>query len=131
MMEFNLKDILEEDFEVEYEDELDDIIQEYAICGDTIETDDGDEITVWCYDDSIDQLFDDYGIEIGKELNVEKVFDYDDDYNPVGLEYGDYIRTFELIQDDNIYLVKTYCCYNGCSADEGFAIFAIELKEEE
>ena len=104
------------------------IVNEYVICRDTIENEYG-QIELWCYDDDLARLFYDSGIGVGKSFNIEKVFNYDDNYNPVGLNYGDYIETVELKQNGKSYLVPVYCAYNGVGADYAFAIFEATKKE--
>ena len=104
------------------------IIREYDICTDTIENEYG-EIELWCYDDDLASLFYDSGIGVGTSSNVEKEFKYDEYYNPVGLNYGDYIETVELKQNEKTYLVPVYCAYNGVGADYAFALFEATKKE--
>ena len=130
-MRFELENILKRMSDKEYEqwnEFVESLICEYTICTDTIEID-GHEIELWCYDSDLEDLFYDHGIEVGKALNVEKTFDYDEDFQPIGLDYGDYIETRELVQNGKTYLVPIYCAYNGSSCDYGFAIFKVEKGE--
>lgn len=122
--------ILKNDEEEALWDEfIDGLIEKYSLCTEIREID-GHEIELWCYDEDLAELFSDFGIGVGKSSNVEKVFNYDDDYNPVGLDYGDYIETVELHQNGNTYLIPVYCAFNGCGADYAFAIFEAEKKGE-
>ena len=105
------------------------LIGKYTLATDTIEVD-GRTIKVWCYDDDLATLFDDNGIGVGRSFNVEKVFNYNEDYEPVGLDYGDYIETVELHQNGNTYLVPVYCAFNGCGCDYAFAIFEAKKAEK-
>ena len=131
-----MKFILEHMFEYYTDDDYEkwdkftnNLIQEYTLCTDVIEIDDH-EIELWCYDADLEQLFNDYGIDVGEAFNIEKTFNYDEYYEPVGLDYGDYIETRELIQNGKTYLVPVYCAYNGNGADYAFAIFEATKKEE-
>ena len=126
-MKFNLENIFTDGIEDELDEYVNEIIEEYGIC--TYDVDDGD-LEVWCYDDDLAELFDDFGIGIGKVVRSEKVFDYDEDtYEPVGLDYDDYIETVELHQNGKTYLCRAYCAYNGVGADYAFALFDIEKGE--
>ena len=127
-MKFELENIFKKEIKEEWSAFVDSIIDEYTINA-TMVTVDNHDIAVWCYDDDLSQLFTDSGIGIGKVIEVNRVFDFDDDYEPVGLDYGDYIETVELHQNGNTYLCKTYCAYNGCGADYAFALFDIEKVE--
>jgi hypothetical protein len=123
---FVLKTDEEED---KWNEFIDNLIKEYNLCTEIREID-GHQMELWCYDDDLATLFYDFGIGVGNSFNVEKVFNFDDEYNPIGLDYGDYIETVELHQNGNTYLVHTYCAYNGCGADYAFAIFELEKKGE-
>lgn len=113
-----------------WDESINALIEEYNICTDIRETDNTDyAMELWCYDDDLARLFTDNGIGVGKSFNVEKQFKVDDDYNPVGLEYGDYIESVELHQNDYVYLVPVYCAYNGCGADYAFALFEMTKGE--
>lgn len=101
------------------------ICDEYQINVCTVETEDGDELEVWCWDSDLEELLDDSDIEVAGFVDEEKVFDYDDDYNPVGLDYGDYIRTAILIQDGEEYRVREYCVFNGVGAENALAIMSL------
>lgn len=101
---------------------IDDLIKEHNLCTEVIEIDEH-QIELWCYDEDLSQLFNESGIGLGKSSNVEKVFNFNEDYEPVGLDYGDYIETVELKQNGNTYLVPVYCAFNGVGADYAFAIF--------
>ena len=125
-MKFELENIFKDGIEDEWDAYVDKIIDEYSICVDNRTT----GLELWCYDDDLTQLFTDYGIGIGKVVDFAKQFDFDDDYQPVGLDYGDYIETVELHQNGNTYLCRAYCGYNGGSADYAFALFDIEKKGE-
>ena len=127
-MKLNLEDILKYG-----EDALDellcDIVEEYNINADIVHVDGRNE-EVWCYDDDLTELFSDSGIGIGKVVHFENKFDFDEDtYEPVGLDYDDYIETVELHQNGNTYLCKAYCAHNGVGADYAFALFDIERGE--
>lgn len=129
-MEFNLENIFTDGIEDEWDEYVDEIIEEYDINAVKIEIDDH-EIEVWCYDDDLANLFDDFGIGLGKVVKVENVFEYDEDtYEPVGLDYGDYIETIELHQYGKTYLCRAYCAHNGVGADYAFALFDIEKVEK-
>ena len=128
-MKFDLENIFTDGIEEEWDEYVTEISKEYNICVDEREID-SHRRELWCYDDDLATLFDDFGIGLGKSFNVEKVFNFDDDYEPVGLDYGDYIETVELHQNGNIYLVPVYCAYNGCGADYAFALFEAEKKGE-
>ena len=129
-MTFNLEDLFktgDEDF-LEWNRFVDDLIKKYNLCtGDR--TINEELIELWCYDDDLAKLFSDFGIGIGMSFNVEKVFKVDNNYQPVGLNYGDYIETVELIQNGNVYHVPVYCAYNGTGADYAFALFEAEKGE--
>lgn len=112
---------------------LDDLNKEMvqAICDEsqinvcTVETEDGDEIEVWCWDSDLEDLFDESDIEVLGFTDEERVFDHNDDYEPVGLHYGDYIRTAILMQDGVEYRVKEYCAFNGVGAENALAIMSL------
>lgn len=127
-MEFNLSNIFTDGIEEEWDEYVDKIIEDYNINAVKIDID-NHKVEVWCYDEDLAQLFNDFGIGIGKVVELNKVFDFDEDYQPVGLDYGDYIETVELKQNGNIYLVKAYCANNGCGADYAFALFDVEKGE--
>ena len=127
-MKFDLENIFKKHSDEEYDKWkklCDDLIEEYWICVDTIEID-GHEIELWCYDDDLSALFTENGIGLGRSFNVEKVFNFDEDFQPVGLDYGDYIETVEFKQNGNTYFVPVYCADNGCGADYAFALFEAE-----
>lgn len=127
--DFILENIFEDSIKEEWNEYIDSVIDEYTINATRIKVDDH-EIEVWCYDDDLATLFDDFGINIGKVVHCENVFDYDEDtYEPVGLNYGDYIETVELHQYEKTYLCKAYCAHNGCGADYAFALFDIKRIE--
>lgn len=125
-MKFELENIIKDDFT---DSLIDSLIEEYTLCVDRRDIK-GHEIELWCYDDDLTRLFTDSGIGIGKSTDVKKEFKYDEDYEPIGLEYGDYIETVELHQNGNTYLVPVYCAYNGSGADYAFAIFEAEKEEK-
>ena len=127
-MKFELENIFKDGIEDEWDAYVDSIIDEYTINAVKITIDDH-EIEVWCYDEDLVELFTDFGIGIGKVINFSKKFDFDDDYEPVGLDYGDYIETVELHQNGKTYLARTYCAYNGVGADYAFALFDVEKGE--
>lgn len=127
-MKFELENIFKQGIEDEWDEYVDSIIKEYNICVDTRIIDDHKK-ELWCYDEDLAELFNDFGIGLGMSSKVEKVFKFDEDYQPVGLDYGDYIETVELKQNENTYLVPVYCAYNGCGADYAFAIFEAEKGE--
>ena len=132
-MKFDLENVFRNCSDEEYDewDEfIDDLVEDYTLATDTIEIDDH-EIELWCYDDDLATLFDDNGIGVGRSFNVEKVFNYNEDYDPVGLDYGDYIETVELHQNGNTYLVPVYCAFNGVGADYAFALFEAEKAKKE
>ena len=128
-MKFELENIFKDGIEEEWDEYVDEIIDEYNINAVKIDID-GHELEVWCYDDDLATLFDDFGIGIGKVVHFENKFDFDEDtYEPVGLDYDDYIETVELKQNGKTYLCKTYCAHNGVGADYAFALFDIERGE--
>ena len=127
-MKFELENIFKDGIEEEWDKYVNEIIKEYTIC--TYDVDDGD-LEVWCYDDDLATRFSDFGIGIGKTVHMAKQFNFNDDYEPVGLDYDDYIETVELHQNGNTYLCKTYCANNGCGADYAFALFDIEKVKGE
>lgn len=98
-------------------------VDEYGINTSEVELANGNLISVWCWDGSLDTLLNDFGIKIGKRYNKEKVFDFNEDYEPVGLDYNDYIETVELIQNGISYFYPVYCAYNGVGAEDAIAIF--------
>lgn len=129
-----MKLILEDMFTKQYypafrkwNNKLKNIAKEYYICIDTTENEYG-EIELWCYDDDLARLFHDSGIGLGNTSNVEKIYKYDGNFQPLGLHYGDYIETIELKQNGKTYLVPVYCAYNGIGADYGMAIFEATKK---
>lgn len=85
---------------------------EYNLCG----SDEG----YYCYDSDMEEMFNDNDIGLGERINIEHEFAYNDDYEPIGFDYGDYLYTQELIQNGVIYYCKVYGVYNGCSVDMGF-----------
>lgn len=110
----------------EWNNYLDDIVWKYridTICSIKI----GDSrIETWCLDGNLEQLFADFGIEVGKVIHAVKKFDYDEvTYEPIGLNYGDLIETVELHQNGETYLCDAYCVNNGCGAEYAFALFEI------
>ena len=127
-MKFELENIFKDGIEEEWDAYVDGIIDEYTINLTRVDVDDH-EVEVWFYDSDLEMLFDDFGIEVGEVVHKEKTFDYDENYEPVGLDYEDYIETVELKQNGKTYLCKTYCAYNGCGADTAFALFDIERGE--
>lgn len=105
-------------------------VEEYEINTSEVELSDGNLIIVWCWDDSVDTLLIDSGIKIGGRYNKEKEFNFDEDYEPVGLDYNDYIETVELIQNGISYFYPIYCAYNGCGAEDAIAIFnPVEIEK--
>lgn len=126
-MKFDLENIFKKEIEDEWDAFVDSIIDEYTINAVKITIDDH-KIEVWCYDEDLAQLFNDSGIGIGKVTELNKVFNFNDDYEPVGIDYGDYIETVELHQNENTYLCRAYCAYNGVGADYAFALFDIEKR---
>ena len=99
------------------------LVQRYQINETSVTLEDNSEILVWCWDGDLDTLFDDSDITVGKIFNREKEFNFDENYNPVGLEYNDYIETLELLQDGLFYYFPVYCAYNGVGAENAIAIF--------
>lgn len=127
-MKFELENIFTDGIEEEWDEYVDKIIEDYNINAVKIDID-NHKIEVWCYDEDLAHLFNDFNICVGKTIHCEKIFDFDDDYQPIGLNYGDYIETVELHQNGNIYLVRAYCVNNGFGADYAFALFDIEKGE--
>lgn len=126
-MRFDLENIFTDRIE-EWDEYVNEVIDKYNIC--TYAVDDGN-LEVWCYDDDLATLFNDFGIGVGKVVHLGKRFDFDEDtYEPVGLDYNDYIETVELYQNGKTYLCKAYCAHNGVGADYAFALFDIERVEE-
>lgn len=128
-MKFELENIFRKGIEDEWNTYVDAIIKDYNINAVTMDID-GHEVELWCYDDDCAELFSDYSIGLGRTIDFAKKFDFDVDYQPVGLDYGDYIETTELKQNGNTYLCKVYCAHNGVGADYAFALFDIEKKGE-
>ena len=125
LMRFKLENIFKNEIADEWDEYVENLIKEYNLCVDYRIIDDH-KIELWCYDEDLAELFKDFDIGLGVSSKVEKVFNFDEDYQPVGLDYGDYIETVELKQNGNTYLVPVYCAYNGCGADYAFAIFEAE-----
>ena len=125
-LKFELENIFKDGIEDEWDVYVNEVANEYCICVDNHTT----EFELWCYDDDLAQLFTDFGIGIGRTVDFAKKFDFDADYQPLGLEYGDYIETTELKQNGNTYLCRVYCAHNGVGADYAFALFDIERKIE-
>lgn len=115
MKKLNLKNITEE--------KTKEICKEYQINVCEVFLDNDETIIVWCCDGDFESLLIDSNIEVGNPYNIEKTFDYDEDYEPVGLEYNDYIETRELIQDGVSYYFPVYCAYNGSGAEDAIAIY--------
>lgn len=115
MKQLKLKDLTKENTR--------ELIKEYNINECEVTLKDNSKILVWCWDSDLDTLFDDLVITVGQTVNKEKEFNFDDNYNPVGLNYNDYIETLELIQDGVTYYVSVYCAYNGVGAENALAIF--------
>jgi len=129
-MEFILENIFTDGIEDEWDEYVDKVIDEYNINAVKIDIDDH-EIEVWCYDEDLAELFSDFGIGIGKVVDFAKEFNFDEDtYEPVGLDYNDYIETVELHQYGKTYLCRAYCAHNGVGADYAFALFDIEKVEK-
>ena len=127
-MKFKLENIFKNEIEDKWDMYIDNLIEEYGLCVEHREID-GHRVELWCYDADLEALFYDFNIDIGNQrYNIQKEFDYDDNYEPSGLNYGDYIETIELIQYGNIYYVPVYCAHNGYGADYGIAIF--EARKE-
>ncbi len=82
----------------------------------------------YCLDSDLEELFTNSNIEIGESLFIAKKFDFNDDYEPVGCMYGDYLETVELIQNGITYLCQAFCEFNGCSADYSLALENVYLK---
>lgn len=118
-MKFELENIFKYCLEEEWNSYVDEIIREYNICVDDKTT----GLELWCYDDDLAELFTDFGIGIGKVVGFGKEFNFDKDYQPVGLTYGDYIETVELHQNGKTYECNAYCAHNGVGADYAFALF--------
>lgn len=128
-MKFELENIFKDGIEEEWDEYVDEMIDVYNINAVKVDID-GHELEVWCYDDDLANLFYDFGIGIGKVVDFENKFDFDEDtYEPVGLDYDDYIETVELKQNGKTYLCKTYCAHNGVGADYAFALFDLERGE--
>ena len=125
-MKFELENIFKDGIEDEWDEYVDKIIKEYNICVDDNTTD----FELWCYDEDLAELFNGFGIGVGKVVGFEKEFNFDDDYQPAGLCYGDYIETVELHQNGHIYECRVYCAHNGVGADYAFALFDMEKKGE-
>ena len=105
------------------------LIDEYQINVCEVILEKGETIEVWCRDGDYENLLIDSDISVGKTYNRKKEFIFDDDYEPVGLDYNDYIETVELIQDGKSYYYPVYCAYNGCGAEDAIAILnPVELK---
>jgi hypothetical protein len=81
------------------------------------------ELMTAACDGDFEDLLIDSNIQIANVHNKEKVFNYDDDYEPVGLDYNDYIETVELVQDGISYYFPIYCTYNGSGAEDAIAIY--------
>ena len=125
-VKFELENIFKKGIENEWDEYVNEIANEYCICVDNRTT----EFELWCYDCDLEELFTDYGIRVGKVINFEKEFNFDEDtYEPVGLDYNDYIETVELKQYGKTYLCRAYCAHNGVGADYAFALFDIEKGE--
>ena len=126
-MKFDLENIFTNGIEDEWDAYVSEIANEYCICVDNHTT----EFELWCYDDDLAELFNDFGIGVGKVIDFGKLFAFDEDtYEPVGLNYGDYIETVELHQNGHIYECRVYCTFNGVGADYAFALFDMEKKGE-
>ena len=127
-MKFELENIFKDGIEDEWDVYVDKIIKEYNINAVKIEID-NHEIEVWCYDDDLATLFYQFEIGIGKVVDFGTKFDFDDDFQPLGLDYNDYIETVELHQNGKTYLCRAYCADTGVGADYAFALFDIEKGE--
>ena len=125
-MKFDLINVFQCESEEQWNEYVDKIIDEYNINAVKINVD-GKELEVWFYDDDLSTLFTDFGIGVGITLDFKKKFAFDDDYQPVGLDYGDHIETVELHQNGNIFSCKAYCAHNGVGADYAFALFDIDF----
>ena len=125
-MKFDLENIFKDGIEDEWDTYVNKIIKEYNICVDSKTT----GLELWCYDEDLAELFNGFGIGVGKVVRFGTKFDFDEDYQPVGINYGDYLETVELHQNSHIYECKVYCAFNGVGADYAFALFDIERKIE-
>lgn len=99
------------------------ICEKYQINVCEVELGNGEQLKVWCCDGDFGQLLIDSNIKVGNTYDREKEFDFDDDYQPIGLDYNDYIETLELIQDGESYYYPIFCAYNGTGAEDAIAIF--------
>lgn len=115
MKKLNLKNITEENTK--------EICEEYQINACEVVLENGEVIKVWCCDGDFESLLIDSDIEVGNTYNREKEFNFNDDYEPVGLDYNDYIETIELIQNGVSYYFPVYCAFNGVGAEDALAIF--------
>ena len=115
MKKLILKDLIEENTKELCEERMINVCEVFL--------DDGETIIVWCCDGDFEDLLIDSNIQIANVHNKEKVFNYDDDYEPVGLDYNDYIETVELVQDGISYYFPIYCTYNGSGAEDAIAIY--------
>lgn len=93
---------------------------EYNLCG----SDEG----YYCCDADMEEMLDDSNIALGERIDIKHDFDYDDNYEPIGFNYGDYLYTQELIQNGITYLCKVYGAYNGCGVDMGFDLEHLTIK---
>ena len=125
-MKFELENIFKDGIEEEWDEYVNKIIKEYNICVDNKTT----HLELWCYDDDLAELFMDFGIGMGKVVGRENTFNFDENYQPFGLDYGDYIETVELHQNGKTYECHVYCAQNGVGADYAFALFDMERKTE-
>lgn len=75
-----------------------------------------------CMDADYEDLFTHSHIDYLYRVNEEKRFKYNEGYEPVGCDYGDYLRTEVYEQNGIKYGIPVYCVFNGSGADEGLAL---------
>lgn len=79
-----------------------------------------------CLDEDLECLLSDSGIDLDHILYLEHEFSFDDDYKPVGCDYGDLLYTYVLTQNNSKYKCNVYAVFNGMGVDEGFDFGNIE-----
>ena len=67
-MKFELENIAKNDFDNDF---IDSLIKKYTLCVDEREIY-GQKIELWCYDSDLEQLFNDFGIEVGEKIDVTR-----------------------------------------------------------
>lgn len=85
----------------------------------------------YCFDGDLEDLFGHSDITVVKTILKAKDFKIDDcTFEPIGCEYGDYLETLVLNQDNKNYTCQAFVEEYGCGADYSLALENIKELEE-